>query len=320
MTTTQLAPRHGPAARPSTLTRSVPSEYVHKAAVAEVLITGWERTAPDAFTLTAQWPRAHSFYTSRNGRHDPLLFVETIRQTIPLLSHMAYDVPFGHHQIWKSFHYTLDSGALRTETSPVALELRATCADVRSRGGHLASLSLEIEAFRDGERLGTAQTCFSNHNHAVYRRLRGGHAGTGPSLAHGEPLTPPVPPSQVARDRSQDVVLSPTGTPRRWRLRADATHPVLFDHQVDHAPGMLLLEAARQAAHSVAHSPELVPVGMESDFSRFAELDADCWIEAQALPAAQDRARIRVTAHQEGQELFATTVTAERADSEVRVS
>ncbi|WP_260845011.1 AfsA-related hotdog domain-containing protein [Streptomyces sp. SLBN-31] len=60
-----------------------------------------------------------------------------------------------------------------------------------------------------------------------------------------------------------DVVLSPLGQPHRWQLRVDTRHPVLFDHIVDHVPGMLLIEAARQAAtatlgHTTLPSPSPV--------------------------------------------------------------
>ena len=37
---------------------AVPRELVHKTNPDEVLLTDWHRTAPDAFTVTARWPRA----------------------------------------------------------------------------------------------------------------------------------------------------------------------------------------------------------------------------------------------------------------------
>ncbi|MFF8732844.1 AfsA-related hotdog domain-containing protein [Streptomyces sp. NPDC015171] len=44
-------------------------------------------------------------------------------------------------------------------------------------------------------------------------------------------------------------MLAATERAGRWQLRIEQDHPVLFGHPVDHAPGMLLLEALRQAAH-----------------------------------------------------------------------
>ncbi|WP_281275492.1 AfsA-related hotdog domain-containing protein [Saccharothrix australiensis] len=42
-------------------------------------------------------------------------------------------------------------------------------------------------------------------------------------------------------------MLSPVGRSDSWLPRVDRRHPVLFDHPVDHVPGMALQEAGRQA-------------------------------------------------------------------------
>ncbi|MCE0444847.1 hypothetical protein LT493_04760 [Streptomyces tricolor] len=76
------------------MTGTVPRELVHKHAPHEVLLTDWTTHGRDRHTVRARWPRFHTFYASRNRRFDPLLFVETVRQTFPLLSHTAYGVPF----------------------------------------------------------------------------------------------------------------------------------------------------------------------------------------------------------------------------------
>lgn len=68
------------------LTTTVPREYVHRAAVSEVLLTGWEAAAepagpdPDEFAVSAQWPRSHSFFTQSGGYQDPMLLIESVRQ------------------------------------------------------------------------------------------------------------------------------------------------------------------------------------------------------------------------------------------------
>lgn len=56
-------------------------------------------------------------------------------------------------------------------------------------------------------------------------------------------------------------------------MRIDDTHPVLFDHPCDHIPGMLLLEALRQAACARLGVPEAHLVSLGATFHRFAELD-----------------------------------------------
>lgn len=86
------------ALHPATTTAVIPREYVHKAAQSEVLLTGWEPQSAEDFTIRAQWPRAHSFYDVINGRHDPLLIAETVRQAVPLLSHLGYRDSFVVHR------------------------------------------------------------------------------------------------------------------------------------------------------------------------------------------------------------------------------
>ncbi|MDO0939458.1 AfsA-related hotdog domain-containing protein [Streptomyces sp. DG2A-72] len=107
-----------------------------------------------------------------------------------------------------------------------------------------------------------------------------------------------------------DVVLSPIGQPNSWQLRVDTRHPVLFDHPTDHVPGMVLLEAARQATAATAGRP-VIPLDITSEFKRYAELHTPCLIEARPAPGTDtDRPQsVLVTGHQEGQLVFRSTVT-----------
>lgn len=234
------------------LSSALPREYVHKSAHSEVLLTGWRTVAPDEYVVTAQWPRTHSFYTPDGGHHDPLLLAESVRQAIPLLSHVAYDVPFGHRQIWDTFSYSTNADALAVGSTPADISLHIRCSGISRRGRRLAGLTMHVTATRDGEFLGTAEAGFTNQPEAVYQRLRGRNGDLAEVAARTIPLPPPLTPRRVGRDRFHDVVLSPTSSTRRAQLRADVNHPILFDHPVDHAPGMLLLEAVRQAAYRCA--------------------------------------------------------------------
>ncbi|WKX71344.1 ScbA/BarX family gamma-butyrolactone biosynthesis protein [Streptomyces sp. XD-27] len=288
----------------------VPRAYTHKSNPAEVLLTTWGQTGPDAYTVTARWPRVHDFYLTRYGMHDPLLLSETIRQTLPLLSHGAYEVPFGHQLLWRDFRWDLDPEALAADGEPAELTLHLTCPEVTYRRNRAASVALEVEAVRGGVRLGTARTRFAIQDRAVYERLRGRYADAAEAMARALPLPPPAPARPLGRDRFEDVVLSPTDGPHRWQLRTDTAHPVLFDHAVDHAPGMLLIEAARQAAQAVADPRPTIAAGMDIVFTRYAEMDAPCWILAEPLAAAADgRARVRVTARQDDTDIFSAAVT-----------
>ncbi|MFF8392662.1 ScbA/BarX family gamma-butyrolactone biosynthesis protein [Streptomyces sp. NPDC016172] len=275
---------------------AVPRKYVHKAAHSEVLLTSWHRRSVDEYTVTAQWPRTHSFYRPAQGLHDPMLFAETVRQTIPLLSHVAYDVPFGHHLIWEHFRYSLALESLRNSTEPAELVLHISCTDIERRRGNLAAMRLQLRAERDGQHLGTAEARFTSHSSTVYRRLRGTYGELHNALAAARPPADGVLAHLAGRRLPEDVVLSPTGRSDRWQLRVDTEHPSLFDHPVDHVPGMLLLEAVRQAAQAARTPFPAVAVGMKTAFHRYVELDAPSWIQ---IWPGENRDRLRFAVEQD---------------------
>ncbi|WP_240044947.1 ScbA/BarX family gamma-butyrolactone biosynthesis protein [Streptomyces alboflavus] len=297
------------------LTTTVPREYVHRAALSEVFLTGWEAVGDDTFKVTAQWPRCHGFYElyeSGQGSYDPLMLCETFRQTFPLLSHAAYGVPFGHQLTWHHLQYSLDPRAMALAAAPAEIELRVRCFDIRRRRELPTAMSMSVDVLRDGEPFATAATRFGVLAPAVYQRLRGPRGDARRVFAAAPPPPPPVTRAGAGRGRRQDIVLAHAPGPGRWRLRADTTHPVLFDHAVDHVPGMLLLEAVRQAGHALRPGDgSRAPVSMEAVFHHYVEFDSPCWIEASEVPAdTADAPRgVRVDAMQEGRLMFRATST-----------
>jgi hypothetical protein len=288
----------------------VPGELVHKHRQSEVLLTGWRESAPDRFTVTARWPGDHPFYGVRHGVHDSLLLSETIRQIFPLLSHCAYSVPLGHHLLWDTYDFSLHGEALRTDSSPSDLDLHVTCLNSVRRGDRVTALTLRIDVERGELPLATAHTRFTIQNPTVYRRLRGKHGElrSDPVL----PLPSPAPPSHVGRTACGDVALSAPLRDGFWQLRMNNRHPFLFDHPLDHAPGMLLMEAARQAAQSMYGPQPVTVVAMQNRFLRYVEFDTPCWVEAgPRSDDARGRPQVDVVLRQEGSECYATTVTLE---------
>lgn len=281
--------------------------FTHKTNHDEVLLRSWRQVAPDTFAVTARWPQTHSFYQNRHGLHDPLLLSETVRQTFPLLAHRAYRVPLGHQLLWRDFSWDLDDPDASYATGcPVELDLRIACHDVTYRQGRATAVSMTVDVARDGHPMATARSRFAIKNRAVYNRLRGRYADAVAATARAIPPPPPADPLPAGRGRPADVVISATDRTNWWQLRVDTSHPILFDHPVDHAPGMLLLEAARQAALTTAHPRPVVLAGMESVFLRYAELDAPCWLKAETFGNAR---RVRVGAWQHDREIFTSFVT-----------
>ncbi|MDH6129598.1 ScbA/BarX family gamma-butyrolactone biosynthesis protein [Kitasatospora sp. GP82] len=289
---------------------TVPRHLVHKLDPGEVFLMDWRRSAPDTFTISARWPGDQPFYLGADGSYEPLLVSETIRQLFPLLCHGGYDIPLDRHLVWESYRYALIPDVLHPGAGPdpVELELRVVCSELVRRKAHPTAMTMHVELLRDGMLHARSRSRFTIQAPAVYRRLRAGHGDSAQAMASAVPLQAPVPAAESGRHRPEDVLLSPLddheGPGGSWQLRVDTTHRKYFDHPVDHVPGMLLLEAARQATQAVLHPHPALPVAMETSFHRYVELDAPCRIDAQLIPSGL----VRVTAHQNGELNFRADV------------
>lgn len=114
----------------------------------------------------------------------------------------------------------------------------------------------------------------------------------------------------MGRTLPTDVVLSPTDQTDRWLLDPDPRHPILFDHDGDHFPGMVLFEAARQAAAALCYPASLTPASILTDFHRYAEFDTPVWIEATPVPTcAADVLSVQVTGWQDDESVFTSLVS-----------
>lgn len=288
---------------------SIGKDLVHKHDASQVLLSELAPVGEDEFLITADWEHSSRLMTSGDSTRDhAVLLTETIRQTFPLLSHAGYGVPFGDQLMWDEYRYVLGLEALRTGGAGGQPWLRVRCHDIVRRRDRLSALSMDISVERDGQRLATAHTRFNVQTQAVYQRLRGKQdVQQVLAAARSRPMPPPL---SIGSQEFRDSVLSPTDERARWQLRIDTYHPVYFDHPSDHAPGILLLEAAQQAARALSHPRPVTAEAMETVFHRYIELDAPCWVEARSLPDDQQgRKRLLVTMYQDGRLCFTALVS-----------
>lgn len=283
------------------MTATVPCQLVHRAAVAETFLTGWSRTADDRFSVSAQWPRAHGLHVSADrSAYEPLLVVETVRQSGTLIAHTEYEVPLGHHFVLQEFEVDTFPQHLAVGAVPAEPVVEVAFTEVQYRGRRPVAARYTADVIRGGDRVATARVAFSCTSDSVYRRLRGGRT---PATVSVLPLPPALPPDAVGRALPADVVLAPADHPDRWQLRVDTAHPVFFDHPLDHVPGMLLLEAARQAVW--ARNPGSgLPVSFRIAFHRYAELDEPTWIDVSEGSGGA----VQVVGRQGDSAVFACTV------------
>ncbi|WP_433623249.1 ScbA/BarX family gamma-butyrolactone biosynthesis protein [Nocardia sp. CA-120079] len=272
-------------------TRTISRELAHRCAVSEVFVTSLDAVGAHTFVAGAQLPRMHAYYGDHAGslavRHDPLVVMEAARQAAIALTHKFYGVPNEMAFVVRTFNGTgSDTTAWEVRTAPADLVMHVHVPQRHQRGGVLQGLDMVLEIESDGEPMLTVDGSFS---WVTGRQWSGLRSGFRDSLGLGEfrgasALTERAAPAAVGRENWRNVVIgSPVrdGAVARARLVPDLGHPFLFDHQLDHVPGSLLIEACRQTALSmvVRDLPQLECVA--STFDRFVELDlpAECTAE-----------------------------------------
>ncbi|MFD8424548.1 ScbA/BarX family gamma-butyrolactone biosynthesis protein [Streptomyces sp. NPDC059466] len=268
--------------------RTLPRALVHRAAVAEVFLTDAERRGEDEILLAAQLPRLHAFYDDtlgpRTGR-DPMMLLEACRQGIFVVAHRFLDVPLDHKFLLRTVEFEVsDPGPPTPDPFPADVVITARI-EHRARGrSGVTGLRLRFTATVGNREVMTAGIDYSWMPPQQWTRLRAVQRGRLELPA--VPIAPPVArirPELVGRRDPANAVISPVRAlpddSLTARLVPDTSHPVMFDHWVDHVPGMLELEAFRQLAVAAAVragvllTPAAQPVALHARFRSFAELD-----------------------------------------------
>ncbi|MFJ6835586.1 ScbA/BarX family gamma-butyrolactone biosynthesis protein [Streptomyces sp. NPDC091209] len=290
-------------------TRTLPKDLVHRSAVAEVFLTDAERHSEDETLLAARFPRRHAFYDDTLGsrtRHDPFLLLEACRQGIFVVAHRSLGVPPGHKFLLRAVEFEVPDPVARTRGDGPTEAVIATRIErrFRTRAG-VRGLRLRFTLTIGAREALLAHIDYSWMPPEDWASLRAGQRG-----ALGLPAVPValrgphIDPALVGRRAPANTVISPPriandGT-HTARLFAETTHPTLYDHWVDHVPGMLELEAFRQLALRAATAAGTVrtagalPVALAARFRRFAEMDLplECRT-APVLPGADIECTLR---------------------------
>ncbi|MFD3420924.1 ScbA/BarX family gamma-butyrolactone biosynthesis protein [Streptomyces decoyicus] len=295
---------------------TVPRVKVHREAVCEVFLTDSAQVGPDSFLVGAQLPRVHSFYSDfllAPRHYDPLLLAEVCRQSSILLAHEYFGVALNRKFILNYSNLrVIDRPGLRVGETPGKSVVDATITDRKFRGTEIVGFAAAMRVDVDGRSVATVDIAIQWMPGSAWDKLRErGRAQL--SLSPGRTLRTPRPadPSVVGRLDPANVVI---GTPRAdgagftGDVVVDQSHAALFDHPLDHIPGVLLLEAFRQMAIASAHdhfgfAPQRLAVeSCRVEFSRFGEFELPtvCRAEAPVLEAGGDSLRTRLTVSQGG--------------------
>ncbi|QCD60687.1 ScbA protein [Streptomyces hawaiiensis] len=288
----------------------VTKELAHRTAETDVFPARWTRISDTRFRFTAHWPAAHPFFGPVDDRHqDPMIVGETLRQASMALAHAEFGAPADTHFVMWDLTVRVDPAALLLADAAEPVEFDVVCSEVRRRGRGLHSMRTTMEFRRAGRLVarGTGSTgCTSPR---AYRRLRAGKLN---ALDTPVPLLAGIAPQTAGRARAEDVVLAPADRPGVWNLRVDTGHPVLFPRPNDHVPGMVLFEAARQAATAASGLHPFLPGRMTAEFARYAELHSPCRIETEVLEDHPGEVTVRVSGRQDGALVFTAGLTSAR--------
>ncbi|MFI9270693.1 ScbA/BarX family gamma-butyrolactone biosynthesis protein [Kitasatospora sp. NPDC052896] len=294
--------------------RKIRKEHVHLTSEAGLIVTEWGHRGDMRFALKAVWPhRDGGVFPAHRGFGDPTVIAQTVRQSGLLIAHGAFGVPLSHQTLLQNLRFQIDQNHSLPYNKPTVLDVEVLCSAAGRRGVVLTGLRLDVFIVHEGQAVAWAEAEFSWVSPVVYHRLRGRHVTV---RREQPPLPAPVAPRLVGRYDPADVVLAPTGEANRWLLRTDFGNKAYFDHPVDHVPGLVLVEAAHQAARALSQPVPLEPISVSAGFSQYVEFDEPCWIEAAPVPTdSRLRTAVRVTGHQGGQQAFSTVLIGPAAAS-----
>ncbi len=255
----------------------MPRESVHRVSPAEVLLTDVRLRRPGQFEAAARWPRTDvTVAGDARARHSPLMVVETLRQLGIHIPHRYFGVPPSTHFLITDLSWRVDAAA-QPAGGHGAGQITCLVASGQPRRapgtGLLTALRLRVR-FLVGER------CFAHAeggarfvDDARYAALRGRPRrapGDLPRLSDGAGAGVRPEPARVVVESSRDLLIVRYGD-RLYVDPADPGHPFFFDHPSDHVPGVVLLEAARQAVAVRSAGRLTRPVACRFAALRFTE-------------------------------------------------
>lgn len=269
-------------------------DLVHRANEEEILVSEPRRSAGGGYDSETVTDGVSPYYRDHPGadRRDVLLLIEASRQAALSAAHefegLSRDIAFFFNSVEVEITGGTSPAVLRDE-----LTLHTDFEELRLRSDgtpkQIAYTQHGVDS--DGRTVVRTSMAVQGVPKERYRELRayqrdGSPAPTTVGLRAGGGRHPvPADPSRVARRRAENVVLAELrieaggGTAL---LAPDFANASLFDHDYDHYPAMVLIEAGRQLVLASTPRPEQHMVtAVRSSFAHFAELDKPTHITAR---------------------------------------
>lgn len=270
---------------------TVPRQLVHKHAVEAVYVTDSAALSETEFVCAAFLPRANTPTTrstsQRFCRYDLAMMIELGRQAVFVVTHRHMGVPANYSTLLNSIGLELiDTSVVGRMASPSRVLIKVRGISRTNARGRIVAGDFVMDVF-EGERHTARMTATGSV--AAPEKYKIARMVTREALVAKPWETPEalpcVAPGLVGRDRAASTLVSALtavdGSRQfRGQMFVDSDDLFFFDHPIDHVPGIVSIEAIRQAAVlavSELHpqlSPEDVLVrSFSGDFSGFGEAD-----------------------------------------------
>lgn len=252
-------------------------ELVHKRLPENVFVESHTRRAEREFTSRCVFATSHAVYNdSVSGLSAAGYVVEAARQANLAICHEFFDVPLsaGFLVTALDWCFTAPRPFVVEELSP--FEVRTEIVEAVTRRGALAKITAKSRLFDgNGSEFFEGEASFLITSRSL--TARGHHT---PAVARvGTPATPASVQVYCPENVFVSAPIHGAEAPDRVALIVDPAHPYFFEHENSHVPGMLLLEAGKQAAvfAGLARFPIVGDCYAdlyrgEARFGRFAEL------------------------------------------------
>nr|WP_176457276.1 MULTISPECIES: ScbA/BarX family gamma-butyrolactone biosynthesis protein [unclassified Rhodococcus (in: high G+C Gram-positive bacteria)] len=275
-------------------TSTVPRQLVHRQSVGEVFLTDYRLGDGTVDQIAVQLPASHRIFRPTRQRHDPLIVAEAFRQAVMMLCHTKYEVPPHFKFLMEQFGFDIVD-ELEVRSAPMPLILDMTTNQVDTRDGTASRVDI-AGVLREGPRVlaycNAVARCVTP---AAYSRIR---AGRDTSIAHFRakpPGTVVIPAPCAGRAEEEDVLVAANLPAGELYCAPDPRNFALFDHPLDHIPGMVLFDAAIQAVRYRANDSSLQLTRLAASFPIFTEWDDACDIAVSSAPPSHERGRSCVT-------------------------
>lgn len=248
----------------------VPRQLVHRSAISEVFVTDVLQQEEGMYLVAAQWPRWHVFYGSSPEGFDSALISETLRQATILVAHTQLGVPLGSRFLLPHMEVAKQGTNRPDGARPANVTVLMRFSNLKAGSRGATNLQVHARFLVENTVVAVASAGARVLDESTYGRFRRRETRTPQATATSLPEG--ISEAVTGCFSPRNVVLAESSAAGSWILRVDTTHPIYFDHPLDHVPGALLIEAARQCIRAFVGRAGLDVRSYSARFYKLVEL------------------------------------------------